>query len=459
MNNKKYKQIKLLRDDTCNLLFDGINGDLYINDYETNEKLKVFMDMDYYNIEKPEEFCNILNKMGVYSTNEDFKNIYDFIHNRNDISSNIGAIYKQMNLKEEFSSISLNISEKCNFNCSYCFGDGGNYGRVEHFMNWGVAKTLIDFWLENLNKNSLVYNVNFFGGEPFLNLDIIKKTVSYLNSKEYLHNKVHFIVTTNGSIFNEEIRDILNENNFEISISIDGLPFIHNKNRPYKNNLKSFDTVFQNIDSFKSCAKDLSIQMTLTNKDITYMSDSVRFLWNNDIEKVYSNLVFGKNIDYSSEDIRNYDSELNKLKNMTLDNLKKGKNNIYGNILSGAKNIYTKKFSLNCFARRKHGLISSANGEIYSCYRAIGMREFFVKDLEKLNSPRSQVIDYKVKECDECYVQLFCGNGCPYENLISTGDLCKASENLCWKTIVDFDYSLLLLAKLLEMNLEAVLGV
>lgn len=74
------------------------------------------------------------------------------------ITSKLNQIYENY----KFSCLSINVSEKCNFECVYCFGEGGSYGRIERFIDWNTAKKVIDYWIKNLNKNSTKYYVNFF---------------------------------------------------------------------------------------------------------------------------------------------------------------------------------------------------------------------------------------------------------------------------------------------------------
>lgn len=217
----------------------------------------------------------------------------------------------------------------------------------------------------------------FFGGEPFLNIDLLEKSVSYMNSFEMLRNKIEYIVTTNGSVFNSKIEKLVSENPFEISISIDGMEFIHNKNRPYKNKTESFETVIENYLNFAKCTDKISSQMTVNKNDIKYMQDSVEFLWSRGIKKVYSNLVFNKNILYETDDFIDYNNQIKKLTSRTFENLKKTVDRTYENVIDLSKNIFNKKYSVNCFARRRHCLITSADGERYSCYRGIGKKEFF----------------------------------------------------------------------------------
>lgn len=452
MITKSYEQIRLIRDVDNNILFDGSNGDLYFLDEKTAKLLQFYMDRDYYFI-NDEEFIAAMNNIKIIDKDFDIGEIKSIFENRNNISGNLDLIYKKLNKVEKYSSLSINVSGKCNFDCIYCFGGGGSYGRKECVMDWKIAKILIDYWVKNINPKAKTYYVNFFGGEPFLNIELIDKVISYLNTIERVKRKTKYIVTTNGSIFNNKIRNLLSNNNFEISVSIDGLYFIHNKNRPYKGIGKSFDSVLSNYYKFSNCVEKLSAQITVNKKDIKYLFDSVNYLWSKGINRVYSNLVFDEDVIYDEKDFIDYKLQLDKLSKVTFDNLKNNRNKIYCNIYDLAKKIYSKEFSVNCFARRNHGLISSAEGDLYSCYRGIGKKEFLLKRIHNIKKNDVSLIGWDIEKCSKCFIQLYCGNGCPYENLIYNHDFYEPSKNFCTKSILDFEKSLMFLSKILNSGL------
>ncbi|WBW49403.1 4Fe-4S cluster-binding domain-containing protein [Peptoniphilus equinus] len=343
MKTMNYEQIRLIRGVDSNILFDGANGDLYFLDDTTAKLLQFYMDKYYYFI-NDEEFITAMKDVKIIDKEFDINEIESIFENRKNTSEKLDSIYRQLNELEKYSSLSINVSEKCNFDCIYCFGDGGNYGRKESLMSWEVAKKIIDHWIENINPKTKIYYVNFFGGEPFLNIELIEKVVSYLNSIEKLKRKIQYIVTTNGSIFNTKIRNLLNSNNFEISISIDGLYFIHNKNRPDKSRMDTFDNVLINYHKFSKCAKSLSAQITVNKKDIKYLFDSVNYLWSKGVKRIYINLVFDENVIYDECDFIDYNLQLDKLLKVTFDNLKNNRDNIYCNIYDLAKKYIKRDF-------------------------------------------------------------------------------------------------------------------
>ena len=167
MKTSMYDQIRLIRDGNDNIFFDGANGDLYLVDEETSKVIQLYMDKNHYFNNNEERFINVIKDKKFLAKDIDISEIKLIFENREIVSENLNAIYKHLNKIDKYSSLSINVSEKCNFNCIYCFGDGGSYGRKETMMNWEIANKLIDHWIDNINPNSNKYYVNFFGGEPF----------------------------------------------------------------------------------------------------------------------------------------------------------------------------------------------------------------------------------------------------------------------------------------------------
>lgn len=161
---------------------------------------------------------------------------------------------KHTNLIEQMVSrcinhIQLQVTRNCNFKCRYCFFANENEMTRVHEnknMSWSVAKKSIDFLYDSSPDTDDIC-ISFYGGEPFLNFDVIKKTVEYAK-KKFFFKKLRFSTTTNGSIMNEDIINFLAENNFNLLISLDGPSEIQNNHRRFiSNGGNTFDKVLNNI--------------------------------------------------------------------------------------------------------------------------------------------------------------------------------------------------------------------
>lgn len=146
--------------------------------------------------------------------------------------------------------LSLNLTERCNFRCSYCiFGNEYKEFRnhSNNVMDFITAKGCIDFFFKHSRKN---VQISFFGGEPLLNSKVLIKSVEYI--KKTYNKKVQFLLTTNGYLLNKNLIDFFKKNNFRIHISFDGPKEIHDKYRKYKNGKGTFDNIMENIKLLKS---------------------------------------------------------------------------------------------------------------------------------------------------------------------------------------------------------------
>jgi len=150
-------------------------------------------------------------------------------------------------LKHNIPRISLQVTQNCNFRCKYCvYSD--SYDNREHTikkMEWDTAKKSIDFLIDH-SQDTLGIGIGFYGGEPLLQYDLIKKCMEYV-TENVSGKMVSFTITTNGSLLNEEIVEEFLKYNTKITISLDGPRDIQNTNRIFANGQGTFDVVTKNI--------------------------------------------------------------------------------------------------------------------------------------------------------------------------------------------------------------------
>jgi uncharacterized protein len=145
----------------------------------------------------------------------------------------------------------LLVTEDCNFRCRYCVYSGGYAGRHTYSgrkMKWNIAKKGIDCFMQQ-SGNIQSRDIGFYGGEPLLNLPLIKRCVGYAR-KSNLGKDIAFSITINGSLLAGDAADFLAAENFSIVVSIDGTEEIHDRNRRYKNGLLTWQRVISNVRAF-----------------------------------------------------------------------------------------------------------------------------------------------------------------------------------------------------------------
>lgn len=151
--------------------------------------------------------------------------------------------------------IILQVTQNCNFNCNYClYSQYGSTNRchTNKTMSFEVAKKAVDFYLRNSTDNNKVV-IGFYGGEPLLNLGLIRKIVSY--SEQIFEGKtLDFVITTNGSLLTADIFKYLIDHNFQITISLDGPQDIHDRSRVFMHDGKgTFNTILTNLQNIYDC--------------------------------------------------------------------------------------------------------------------------------------------------------------------------------------------------------------
>lgn len=145
-------------------------------------------------------------------------------------------------------SLCLNVAHECNFSCAYCFAHGGDYHGETTLMSDQVAQAAIDFLVEQSDGHHNV-EVDFFGGEPLMDWDVVVRTMDYARS-HYPGKKWRFTLTTNGSLLREDMFPILERYDVSLVLSLDGGREANDANRKFKNGMGTFDTIFKRIQQF-----------------------------------------------------------------------------------------------------------------------------------------------------------------------------------------------------------------
>lgn len=135
----------------------------------------------------------------------------------------------------------------CNLACGYCFAEEGEYHGRRAIMSYEVGKQALDFLIANSgNRRNL--EVDFFGGEPLMNWDVVKRLVQYGREQEKLHDKnFRFTLTTNGVLLNDEIMEFCNKEMANVVLSVDGRKEVHDKMRPFRNGSGSYDLIMPEV--------------------------------------------------------------------------------------------------------------------------------------------------------------------------------------------------------------------
>ncbi len=341
----------------------------------------------------------------------------------------------------EIKALCLHISHDCNLACTYCFAGGGNYCGEKGNMPLEVAKAAVDFLMRKSGKIKNL-EMDFFGGEPLLNLGVVKETVEYAKARAAEHGKnIKFTLTTNTLLLDDETTRFLNEEMDNVVLSIDGRPEIHDAVRKTRNGKGSFAPVLEHCKKFRSVRGDKSyyVRGTFTAKNLDFAED-VLFLNDQGFDQISIEPVVldaGDPLALSEEHLEKINSEYERL---AIEYVKRRRTDKWFNFfhfmidLKGGPCL--KKRLTGCGAGNNY-LAVTPNGNIYPCHR-------FAENLEyKLGNVFEGTLDNELRakfshsnlltkpDCEGCFAKYICSGGCAANSIFQCGDINKPYKLSC----------------------------
>ena len=319
-------------------------------------------------------------------------------------------------------ALCLHIAHDCNLACQYCFAQEGEYHGRRALMSFEVGKKALDF-LVAASGNRVNLEVDFFGGEPLLNWDVVKRLVEYGRSieKEY-HKKFRFTLTTNGILLNDEILDFANREMSNIVLSIDGRKEINDKMRPHRGGQGSYDEIVPKYQKTAESRNQMNyyVRGTFTHYNQDFAED-VKHLADLGFEQISVEPVVAKeDADYAiREEYMPYLlQEYDKLALEYLKRRKEGK----------AFNFFHFMIDLEggpCVAKRLSGCGSGNEylavtpwGDFYPCHQFVGNEDFLMGNVDE-GITRTDIRDtfkscnvYTKEKCKDCFAKFYCSGGC-----------------------------------------------
>ncbi len=319
-------------------------------------------------------------------------------------------------------ALCLHIAHDCNLACRYCFAEEGEYHGRRALMSYEVGKKALDFLVAN-SGNRVNLEVDFFGGEPLLNWQVVKDLVAYGRSlEEPNHKKFRFTLTTNGILLDDEILEFANKEMANLVLSIDGRKEIHDLMRPYRGGQGSYDKV---VPIFRKAAESRGqmnyyVRGTFTRNNLDFSKD-VMHLADLGFEQIsVEPVVASPEDDYAlrEEDIPALLEEYDRLAAELLNRRKEGK----------GVNFFHFMIDLEggpCVAKRLSGCGSGTEylavtpwGDLYPCHQFVGKEEFLMGNVFE-GIARTDIRDgfktcnvYAKEKCRNCFARFYCSGGC-----------------------------------------------
>lgn len=225
----------------------SVKGRTYAYMVEDGAILEVSKDIGDILSCRPKEMHSLANNMET----EHFQALINSLH-ENDLLQGSSEIAPSDNtlVVSSLSAMTLMVSQECNMNCHYCYGDGGEY-QNHGMMSLETALLAVDFLVANSTENDL--HIAFLGGEPLLSFPLICKIVEYCDTvSATTAKKFTFTITTNGTLLNDEIVSFLTTHHVACQISLDGNRTGNDENRYFKNKKGSYDQVIQKTSTLRS---------------------------------------------------------------------------------------------------------------------------------------------------------------------------------------------------------------
>ena len=338
-------------------------------------------------------------------------------------------------------ALCLHIAHDCNLACRYCFAGEGEYKGDRSLMSYEVGKKALDFLVANSgNRRNL--EVDFFGGEPLLNFDVVKKLVAYGREIEKTKDKhFRFTLTTNGVLLNDEVIEFANREMDNIVLSIDGRKEVHDHMRPFKNGSGSYDLI---IDKFKRVAESRNqtkyyVRGTFTHNNLDFVED-VLHLADEGFEQISVEPVVADPAEpyaIRQEDISEICEGYDRLAKEMLKRKKEGKGfNFFHYMidLSGGPCVY-KRLS-GCGSGTEY-LAVTPWGDLYPCHQFVGEEQFCMGNVDdgvvntELRDTFKLCNVYAKEECRNCFAKFYCSGGCAANAYHCHGDINKPYEIGC----------------------------
>jgi len=341
---------------------------------------------------------------------------------------------------DELKALCIHICHDCNFRCRYCFADEGAYHAARAMMSEETAKRAIDFLLENSGKRKIL-EVDFFGGEPLMNFNVIKKTVYYAKEKAAaVGKKFLFTTTTNALLLNDEIIKFMNEEMENVVLSLDGRKEVHDAIRKTVNGKGTFDLIIDKIKRFISLRGDKNyyVRGTFTAKNLDFSKD-VLFIADQGVDSISMEPVVTDIPDLAIKD-EHLNAICGEYENLCDEYLKryaegKGFNFFHFNIDLEGGPCLQKRVSA-CGAGNEY-LSVVPNGDLYPCHQFAGDSSFYMGDVWKgithpeIREKFKNSCLFTREKCGDCFAKYICSGGCNANNYHFNGDINIPYETTC----------------------------
>lgn len=341
----------------------------------------------------------------------------------------------------QLKALCLHIAHDCNMCCKYCFAGEGEYSGDRSLMSFEVGKRALDFLIEQSGSRKNL-EVDFFGGEPLLNFDVVKQLVAYARSIEKEKGKnFRFTLTTNGVLLNDEVMEWANKECYNVVLSLDGRKETNDRMRRTRNDKGTYDLI---LPKFQKMAKERNqqgyyIRGTYTHYNTDFANDILHLADLGFEQLAMEPVVTDPKMDYALQesDIPKLKDQYDLLANEMCKRNREGKGFTFFHYmidLEGGPCIY-KRIS-GCGVGTDYMAVTPW-GDLYPCHQFVGDEKFLlgnvfdgVKNTDIVNEFKLCNV-YSREACQDCFAKLYCSGGCSANAYHTTGKITGTCDMSC----------------------------
>ena len=330
-------------------------------------------------------------------------------------------------------ALCLHIAHTCNLNCSYCFASQGKYHGERALMSYEVGKRALDFLVENSGTRRNL-EVDFFGGEPLMNFDVVKQLVAYARNIEKEKNKnFRFTLTTNGVLVDDDVIEFSNKEMSNVVLSLDGRKEVHDRYRVDYAGNGSWEKIVPKFQKFVNArgGKNYYMRGTFTHANPDFLED-IKTMLDLGFSELSMEPVVAASDDpaaLTEADKPVVMKQYEDLAKLMLERDKEGKPFTFYHYmidLKGGPCIY-KRIS-GCGSGTEYMAVTPW-GDLYPCHQFVGDEKFKLGDIwsgvnnKKIQDEFASCNVYAKEECRDCWARLYCSGGCAANAYHATGSV------------------------------------
>ncbi|MBC8584351.1 thioether cross-link-forming SCIFF peptide maturase [Youxingia wuxianensis] len=335
----------------------------------------------------------------------------------------------------------LHIAHDCNLRCQYCFADTGEYMGHRQLMSFEVGKAAIDYLIKySYGRHNL--ELDFFGGEPLMNFDVVKQVVQYARSLEKEHNKLfRFTITTNGLLLDDDKIDFINKEMSNVVLSIDGRKEVNDRVRARVDGRGCYDSImpkFQHLVQ-KRGQDQYYVRGTFTKYNKDFANDVLHLNEMGFDQISVEPVVADPKMPYAltQEDLPEVFAEYDRLSKIMIEKDKKGEGfNFFHFMIDLDQGPCAIKRLRGCGCGNEYVAITP-DGDVYPCHQFVGHEEWKMGNVfdQSLDFERkaqfAKATVYGKEECKNCWAKFYCSGGCNANSMQYQGDILKPHKLSC----------------------------